>query len=192
VRIIGGRWRGRKLAIAEPAVVRPTPNRARETLFNWLAPVIEGASCIDLYAGTGALGFEALSRGAQHVCFLERDPVLAAALRERAMQLGAGHEQVRVIEGPVERFLSRTPASRFDIGFLDPPYSLDIAPVLAQLGPWLSPAALIYVERSARGAKLADALDGVATIVKESRAGAVAYGLARLSPEALTPAIDEG
>jgi 16S rRNA (guanine966-N2)-methyltransferase len=180
VRIIGGRWRGRNLLIPERTAVRPTPNRARETLFNWLAPVIAGARCIDLYAGTGALGFEALSRDAREVSFVERDASLAAAIRRRAADFGAGAEAVEVIEQAVEQFLRRVGEARFDIAFLDPPYATEVAPLLTLLEPWLAPGALVYVERGARQT-LADALAGGAEIVRESRAGSVVYGLVRLT-----------
>src|SRR5690606_14330781 len=88
VRIVGGTWRGRKLPVADVEGLRPTPDRVRETLFNWLAPVIDGARCIDLFAGTGALGFEAASRGAAEVWLVERDPRAVQALREAGAKLG--------------------------------------------------------------------------------------------------------
>lgn len=185
MRIIGGRWRGRKLAIAPGADVRPTPDRARETLFNWLMPVIEGARCLDLFAGTGALGLEALSRGASEAWFVERDPALAGALGARARELGVNDDNARVLEMPVERFLGSVPATRFDIVFLDPPYALDLAPTLGVLEPWLEAEALVYVERAASGDSLekivARALGERVTLVKKSRAGAVVYGLLRRS-----------
>src|SRR5690606_9775904 len=87
VRIIGGTWRGRRLAVAGGPALRPTPDRIRETLFNWLAPALPGARCLDLFAGTGVLGLEALSRGAAEAWLVERDPVAAAALRSSVATL---------------------------------------------------------------------------------------------------------
>jgi 16S rRNA (guanine966-N2)-methyltransferase len=191
VRIIGGRWRGRNLTIPESAAVRPTPNRARETLFNWLAPVISGARCLDVYAGTGALGFEALSRGASQVCFIERDAALATAIKRRAAELGADPEAARVVEQDAEQFLGRASEARFEIAFLDPPYATELAPLLALLKHWLAPQALVYVERGRRQT-LADALGGSAEIVKQSRAGSVVYGLVRAAAGPLTLPAGEG
>src|SRR5437867_10582083 len=96
VRIIAGKWRGRRLKVPDVKDLRPTPDRVRETLFNWLAPTIDGASCLDLFAGTGALGIEALSRGASEVDFIECDPRLARALRDNLARL---RQSARVREG---------------------------------------------------------------------------------------------
>jgi hypothetical protein len=107
LRIIGGMWRGRKLRFPPSPEIRPTPDRVRETLFNWLAPRLPGARCLDLFAGSGALGLESLSRGAGHVTFVERDPAAARELRARLAEWGAtgGHvEQTDAL-----RFLARNP-----------------------------------------------------------------------------------
>ena len=173
VRIIAGDWRGRRIAIPDGTAVRPTPDRVRETLFNWLQGLLAGARCLDLYAGTGALGFEALSRGAAEVAFVERDAALVEALRATAQQLKATPEIVR---RDALAYLREPAAERFDVVFLDPPYSEPIAPLLELLPPWLAPNALVYVERG-RGEGLPELPS--AQWVKRSRAGAVDYGLLR-------------
>jgi 16S rRNA (guanine966-N2)-methyltransferase len=148
-RIIGGEWRGRRLPVPSGSDVRPTPDRVRETLFNWLAPVIQGARCLDLYAGSGALGLEALSRGAARAVFVDRAP---AVLRQVAASLellkSTGGETVcmdalRYLDGP---------ATPFDVVFLDPPYRQNlVAPAMARLVErgWLAPGASVYLEHEA-------------------------------------------
>jgi 16S rRNA (guanine966-N2)-methyltransferase len=179
VRIIGGLWRGRRLAVAGGAAsLRPTPDRVRETLFNWLQPEIEGALCLDLFAGTGVLGFEALSRGAAEVWLVERDRGLAAALESHAASLGAG-SRTHVLREDADRFLAAEAGPRFDLAFLDPPYAAPIEPLLALLRPRLRDAALVYVERPA--------IPGLPEIagaewVKRGRAASVAFGLLELGP----------
>lgn len=118
VRIIAGCWRGRKLSFAPVAGVRPSPDRVRETLFNWLSPVIRDARCLDLYAGSGALGIEAASRGASSVVLVDSDPQVVNCLREQLQLLGAA--QIEVVQSTVEAWLA-APADPFDIVFLDPP-----------------------------------------------------------------------
>jgi 16S rRNA (guanine966-N2)-methyltransferase len=173
VRIIAGDWRGRRIAIPDGTAVRPTPDRVRETLFNWLQGVLAGARCLDLYAGTGALGFEALSRGAARVTFVERDASLVAALRATAEQLKA---TATIVRRDALAYLREPAAERFDVVFLDPPYSEPIGALLELLPAWLAPSALVYVERGR-----SEGLPKVssATWLKQSRAGAVEYGLLR-------------
>jgi 16S rRNA (guanine966-N2)-methyltransferase len=174
VRIIAGEWRGRRLGVAEGTPVRPTPDRVRETLFNWLQQTIVGARCLDLCAGTGALGFEALSRGAAEAWFVEQDKALVDALRVAA---GAFGVEPRIVRRDALAFLREPPSARFDIVFLDPPYAQPLEPLLASLPPWLAPGALVYVERP-RSAGLPDVPQ--AEWVKRSYAGAVEYGLLQL------------
>jgi 16S rRNA (guanine966-N2)-methyltransferase len=183
VRIIGGEWRGRRLEFPASAQLRPTPDRVRETLFNWLAAWLPGARCVDLYAGTGCLGFEALSRGAAEVWLVERDPALVRALQQHAARLGA---DARIVRDDARRFLAAPPA-RFDIVFLDPPYRDAVEPLLDALGAALAPRALVYVERP-----LPSGLPRVAAAewVKRSRAGGVEFGLLRFSPPAERPVED--
>jgi 16S rRNA (guanine966-N2)-methyltransferase len=179
VRIIGGRWRGRRLAIPHGTVVRPTPDRVRETVFNWLADSIVARSCLDLFAGTGVLGLEALSRGAGETLFIERDAALAAALRARISELQAN---ARVLQHDVSASLRKPPPRRFDLVFLDPPYEQALEPVLAALDPWLADGARVYVERPQADGNPED-LERIAAVlaggklVKRSRAGGVVFAL---------------
>jgi 16S rRNA (guanine966-N2)-methyltransferase len=147
VRIIGGDWRGRKLPVAVAPGLRPSGDRGRETLFNWLQPVIRGARCADLFAGTGVLGFEAASRGAAEVWLVENAAPIAKVLRESARLLNA--EQVSVIETNALHWLAGRPASSLDLVFIDPPFDTGLAPqVLETLVDTrcLAPGALVYLE----------------------------------------------
>ena len=173
VRIIGGEWRGRRLRFPSRPGLRPTPDRVRETVFNWLAPIVQGACCVDLFAGTGCLGLEALSRGAAAAWLVERDPVLARVLAEHVETLGArGH----VVRDDAHRFLARSPGP-FDIAFVDPPYRDPIEPVLGALDPCLAPGAVAYVERPLP-AGLPEPPPG-RDWWKRSKAGGIEFGLLR-------------
>jgi 16S rRNA (guanine966-N2)-methyltransferase len=150
VRIIAGRLRGSRIDVPAAAGLRPTSDRVRETLFNWLAPQLQGARCLDLFAGSGALGFEAASRGAEQVLMIERDTRVAAALQATAVRLGAEAVQVRADDAL--GWLRQPPAQAFDIVFVDPPFGAQLHETALQaLLPWLAPEALVYVE-SARDA----------------------------------------
>ena len=173
IRIIAGEWRGRRIEIPDGTAVRPTPDRVRETVFNWLRDLVLGARCLDLFAGTGALGFEALSRGAAEAWFVEQDAKLVEALRATAAKLGAAP---RIVRRDALAFLREPPAAQFDMVFLDPPYAAPLAPLLALLPAWLRPHALVYVERP-RSEGLPPVASG--EWVKRSHAGAVEYGLLR-------------
>lgn len=146
VRIIGGRWRGSRLPVPSAPGLRPTSDRARETLFNWLQPMLPGARVLDLFAGSGALGLEALSRGARETLLVERDPALAESLRASCARLGAGGAATVVRADALE--LLRTPLhGRFDLVFLDPPFDAGLwDPALELLGPWLADDAWLYLE----------------------------------------------
>ncbi|HEY7672430.1 MAG TPA: 16S rRNA (guanine(966)-N(2))-methyltransferase RsmD [Gammaproteobacteria bacterium] len=174
VRIIAGTWRGRRLTFPRGTAVRPTPDRVRETLFNWLREDVEGARCLDLYAGTGALGLEALSRGAREAVLVESDGALAGALEANARMLAAN---ARIVRATAERFVDR-PTDPFDIVFLDPPYAVSLEPIIARLPTLLRANGLVYVERAAR-----DGLPkgGLLEWRKSGHAGAVSYGLATLA-----------
>jgi 16S rRNA (guanine966-N2)-methyltransferase len=150
LRIIGGRFRGRKLHFPEAPGLRPTPDRVRETLFNWLQQRIPGARCLDLFAGSGALGLEALSRGAAHVCFVESHGPAARELTATLERFGAS-AQAEVHLMPSSRFLAAQHGV-FDVVFLDPPFASGLlAPSCARLaeGGFLAPDALVYVETAA-------------------------------------------
>jgi 16S rRNA (guanine966-N2)-methyltransferase len=178
VRIIGGRWRGTRVSVPSGTGARPTSDRVRETLFNWLGPAIEGTRCLDLFAGTGVLGLEALSRGADEVVFVDSDRRLTVALRAQLDRLGGRAE---VVQADTLKWLQRgAPGTSgasgpFDIVFLDPPYAMPAEPLLRALPAWLSSGALIYLER-AREPGLPDAPDGMRWHRTAAAAG-VAYGL---------------
>lgn len=146
VRIIGGRWRGTRLPVPDLPGLRPSADRVRETLFNWLQPALPGARVLDLFAGSGALGLEALSRGAREALLVERDPSLAEALRASVERLCAA-DQAQVVRGDALSLL-RTPLhGRFDIVFVDPPFAAHVwDEVLAALPPWLADDAWLYLE----------------------------------------------
>jgi 16S rRNA (guanine966-N2)-methyltransferase len=178
VRIIGGRWRGRKLRFPAAEGLRPTPDRVRETVFNWLQPVIAGARCLDLFAGSGALGFESLSRGAREVVFVERDAQVASYLEATLQALAPG--QGRVVRTDGVGFLGG-PAQPFDIVFVDPPFASGLLPAalerLSRPG-WLAGGAFVYVEDAAREG--APVLPAGWTLHRSKRAGEVGYHLARV------------
>ncbi len=147
VRIIGGQWRSRRLTFPPRPGIRPTPDRVRETLFNWLTPYIHGAHCLDVFAGSGALGFEALSRGARDVTFLDNSKEVIDALHKNAALLKTTHYDAFCIDAL--QWLARKPSKPFDIIFLDPPYALSLLePCLALLkqGGFLHPGSFVYVE----------------------------------------------
>lgn len=176
IRIIGGSLRNSRLEVPELPGLRPTPERVRETLFNWLAPVLDGARCLDLCAGTGALGIEALSRGATSVQFVERDAQAAQALRANLARLKAAGGQVAMLEA--QAFLHGT-AQAYDLVFLDPPFALALWPALArqlEQGGWLAERGWIYVE-SPRGQ--APALPPNWQLHREGHAGEVRFALYR-------------
>lgn len=149
VRIIGGRWRGTRLPVADAAGLRPTSDRARETLFNWLQPPLPGARVLDLFAGSGALGLEALSRGASEAWLVERDRDVAESLRQAIARLHAEGE-ARVVAADALAFLREPSCVRFDIVFLDPPFAAGLWPAaFAALPQWLADDAWLYVESPA-------------------------------------------
>jgi 16S rRNA (guanine966-N2)-methyltransferase len=145
VRIIGGHWRGTKLPVADVAGLRPTLDRVRETLFNWLQPMLPGARVLDLFAGSGALGLEAVSRGAREAVLVERDPALAASLRQLAARLPDG-DRVEVVCADALAWL-RGAHGAFDLAFVDPPFAADLwRPSLDALGERMTDDAWLYVE----------------------------------------------
>jgi len=170
VRIVGGRWRSRVIRFPPAAQLRPTPDRVRETLFNWLGQRLDGLACLDLFAGSGALGFEALSRGAAHAVLVESDRAVAAALRESARLLEAADAEIVVSDALA--FLDRR-AGRFDVVFVDPPYASGLAlRAIERLEPHLNPGARVYVESAGD-----IAMPPPWRALRQDRAGAVRYGL---------------
>jgi 16S rRNA (guanine966-N2)-methyltransferase len=145
VRIIGGRWKRTRLPVADKPGLRPTPDRVRETLFNWLGQDLAGWRCVDAFAGTGALGLEAASRGATEVLLVEQDPQLVEGLRKLLVKLQA--HQVRVQRGNGLSVLAGLPAASVDLVFLDPPFDADVfAKALKSAAPSLAPGGLVYLE----------------------------------------------
>ncbi len=170
VRIIGGAWRSRIIRFASRDDLRPTPDRVRETLFNWLGQDLTGKSCLDLFAGSGALGFEAASRGAAKVAMVERDKVAFRTLQENALLLKADMVELRCADAL--EFL-RLDTGRYDVVFLDPPFRLDVLPqVLSLLAAHLAGGALVHVE-----AAQPPELQGAWEVWRSGRAGAVSHQL---------------
>ncbi len=178
LRIVAGNWRSRLLDIADVDGLRPTGERIRETLFNWLTPTIEGSHCLDLFAGTGALGLEALSRGATKVVFVEKSAAAARQLRTNIGILEA--RGASVLQQDAAGFLRNAPGQRFDIVFLDPPFALDALEetcrLLAETGH-LADNALVYIEddRSRDEPELPQRWQ----VLKDKTAGNVRYRLAQ-------------
>lgn len=177
LRIIGGDFRGRPVPVPDSPGLRPTGDRIRETLFNWLQADLEGARCLDLFAGTGSLALEAASRGAARVVAVESDPALAGNLRRTAADWGAS--SVEVTAGDALLFLAGPPEP-FDIVFLDPPFGsglLDKA-VTRLVDGWLAPGAMVYVETGARETLAAPPHW---ELHREKRVGNVAFRLYRVA-----------
>ena len=169
VRIIAGKYRRRLLAFPDVDGLRPTPDRVRTTLFNWLGHELDGLHCLDLFAGSGALGFEAASRGAKHVVLIERDRKAVAALKASRELLGA--TEIDVMGADALSYIKST-RERFDLIFLDPPFSLDLLPVLLPLLPsLLNEGGRVYAE-----AAKWPPLDGW-IVLKDGAAGMVHYAL---------------
>ncbi len=182
LRIIAGLWRGRKLGFPDRDGLRPTPDRVRETLFNWLQSVVPGSHCLDLFAGSGALGLEAASRGASRVLMLDRDQQAVSALLQNVKLLvdsAQGDQQLDVVADEAQVYLRNTAVTRpFDIVFIDPPYQLGLVPSCCQLLEsfhWLADGARIYIEMDA-----SETLTGLPEhwqCLKSKRAGQVGYYL---------------
>lgn len=158
--------------------MRPTPDRVRETLFNWLMPIIEGMRCLDLFAGSGVLGLEALSRGATDVCFVERSTTAARQIEATLLEFDCLDAQVRNVDAI--RYLRGTPQP-FDLVLIDPPFgTMDLGNLCKLLAQgWLAPEAMIYLELSRR-----DALPDLPpdwTLEHEKTAGQVRFALARFA-----------
>ncbi|CAG0957198.1 cobalt-precorrin-6B (C15)-methyltransferase [Methylophilaceae bacterium] len=170
VRISGGEWRSRLLRFPDAPGLRPTPDRVRQTLFNWLGQDLHGLNCLDLFAGTGAMGFEALSRGARSVVMVEKSPAAYKALVENRKQLKA--ERAEIVQRDALQFLAQN-RQPFDIVFLDPPYNQGwMDKLLPVLGRHLAAGAMVYAEAEFA---LADAHD--LQVAKHGKAGNVFYHL---------------
>jgi 16S rRNA (guanine(966)-N(2))-methyltransferase RsmD len=177
VRIIGGAWKRSKLPVADRPGLRPTPDRVRVTLFNWLGQTLAGWRCVDAFAGSGALGFEAASRGAAEVVLLERDPVLVASLTATRQRLGAG--AVRIDRADALQWMARAPAASFDLVFLDPPFDSPLlAPALAAAARIVAAGGFVYAEGPQSAAPLAGEAAGLEPW-RAGRAGSVRFELLR-------------
>jgi 16S rRNA (guanine966-N2)-methyltransferase len=183
VRIIGGQWKRTPIRVPDVPGLRPTPDRVRETLFNWLGQDLNGWRCLDPFAGTGALGFEAASRGAAQVTLIERQPVLAKALSALKSRLSA--DAVTVVRADCASWLAGMPPSAQDLILLDPPFGDGwLARLLPVLKGWLAPGGQIYAE-----CELALSTDNLAAhggdgfrVTRAGRAGQVHYHLLELMP----------
>jgi len=174
VRLIGGLWRRSKLPVADREGLRPTPDRVRETLFNWLGQDLTGWRCLDAFGGSGALGFEAASRGAALVTIFERDPALVKALRAVKERLGA--QAVEIVQGDGLAGLDRCPPAALDLVFLDPPYGSGLlAPALRAAARAVAPGGFVYAE----DAVPVDPAPAGLTVHRRARAGRVHYALLR-------------
>lgn len=175
IRIIGGQWRGRKLPVPDSAGLRPTTDRVRETLFNWLAPDIRQARCLDCFAGSGALGLEALSRYAASATLLELERPVAQQLEKNLRTLGAS--QARVIQTHTLNWLAQT-GEPYNVVFIDPPFRkglLQETVTLLEQNGWLAADALIYVESEVEHG--APPVPANWHLYREKVAGQVAYRL---------------
>lgn len=178
VRIIGGKWRSRLLQVPESGV-RPTPDAVKETLFNWLAPFLPGATCLDLFTGTGALSFEALSRGASHVDMVDASREVVEMLRKQAQILGA--ENASVYHFKLPDGLRQLPPKRYDLVFIDAPFRQKLlAPCCAWLdeNQRLAEGAFVYLEMEKEAMPLT--VPKHWALWREKRAGQIAYCLYRV------------
>jgi 16S rRNA (guanine966-N2)-methyltransferase len=180
LRIIGGIWRGRKIRFLPLPGLRPTPDRIRETLFNWLTPPIKGARCLDLFAGSGALSFEALSRGAQTAVMIDQSPHIIAVLRENADLLKTHAAEFYCATFP--QGLEHMHLAPFDIVFLDPPFRQQLLASCCQWleqHHWLKPNALIYIEAEAELKPLP--IPSHWQVLHSKKAGVVGYHLVKIA-----------
>ena len=175
VRIIGGAWKRSKLPVGEGEGLRPTPDRVRETLFNWLGQDLSGWRCLDAFAGSGALGFEAASRGADQVVLVERDRHLARSLGEVKARLSA--DQVRIDNADAMAWMARCAVDSFELVFLDPPFGTPLAePALDAAARIVVPDGYVYLEAPQALAPEAAEVRGL-KIHRQARAGAVHFHL---------------
>jgi len=187
LRIIGGEWRGRKIPFSTVIGLRPTQDRVRETLFNWLSGPVAGARCLDLFAGTGALGLEALSRGAKHVTFVDLSNIATTSLKDNLKQLPLAVDQTTLVEQKssfdwlknyqaTEAFAEH--GGQYHVVFLDPPFALALVPEILKAlltGNCLAHGSIIYVEQAQPLAELD--LPSPWKLHRSKKAGQVYYGL---------------
>lgn len=155
IRVIGGKWRGRKLPVLDSNGLRPTTDRVKETLFNWLMPVLQNARCLDCYSGSGSLGFETLSRGAQHTVLLEKNPTVTNQLKKNSQLLKTDNIEIHLTD--TLNWLNRPAIQKFDLVFIDPPFHHNLAEAtiaLLENNGWLKAGAYIYIETELQNNKL--------------------------------------
>lgn len=178
LRIIGGKWRSRKISFADALQLRPTPDRIRETLFNWLMPVIQGSHCLDVFAGSGALSFEALSRGATRAVLIDQSPKVISHLKTVAEQLSTT-QAMQFIQAQIPATISELSGQQFDVVFLDPPFHQNL---VYECCLWLEREklikkdTLIYIESES---DLTLILPEHWTVIKNKKAGQVCYYLCK-------------
>lgn len=177
IRIIAGQWRGRRLPVLDVEGLRPSTDRIRETLFNWLMHDVPGARCLDLFAGTGALGLECLSRGAASTLFIESDKRIASQLQQNLQTLESLDNGEVLVQSALN-FLRQPAKSQFDLVFLDPPFEssllVQVMPLLAESG-CLADGALVYVEQASK--KDPEETPENWQVYKEGKAGYCRYTL---------------
>jgi 16S rRNA (guanine966-N2)-methyltransferase len=177
VRIIGGQWKRSKLPVADRPGLRPSPDRVRETLFNWLGQDLGGWRCLDAFAGSGALGFEAASRDPAQVLLLERDRLLAASLEQTRQRLKA--TTLSIINADAMAWMARCAPQSYELVFIDPPFDSDLlVPAIAAAARLVVPDGFVYVEAGRALAPDAQAWSGLA-LHRQGRAGAVHFHLAQ-------------
>jgi len=175
IRLIGGRWKRSKLSVANHPGLRPTPDRVRETLFNWLGQDLAGWRVLDAFAGTGALGFEAASRGAAQVLLLEQEPALAAHLQTASTRLGAA--MVKVVRAEALAWMRRREVTDLDLVLLDPPFGADLFDEAVRVAlPLLTPDGWLYLEADQAFDEAACAAWGC-RLHRQGRAGLVHFHL---------------
>ncbi|MGY5450871.1 16S rRNA (guanine(966)-N(2))-methyltransferase RsmD [Agarivorans sp. MS3-6] len=178
VRIIAGQWRGRKLKVLNSEGLRPTTDRVKETVFNWLSPYLHNSHCLDLFAGSGSLGFEALSRFASFTTFIEKDALATKQLKANLQLLNVSSEQANLVNTDALQWLKQRPSEAYDIVFIDPPFRCDLlipsCNLLNQHG-WLKPDALVYIEFENEA--LEPQFPANWTCIKSKQAGQVSYRL---------------
>lgn len=175
IRIIGGKWRGKKLSFPAHSPARPTLDQIRETLFNWLQPVIHDSVCLDAFAGSGALGIEALSRGAAHVTFVDNDTATLAHLRDHLQELDVNNHNSLRLSLPEKLSQIKSPA--YDIIFLDPPFNTDMLDRTLEAlatSTLVKPGTLVYFETTARHEFNPE---GPWRLMRHKRTKRLAYGL---------------
>ncbi|WP_137673422.1 16S rRNA (guanine(966)-N(2))-methyltransferase RsmD [Agarivorans sp. Toyoura001] len=182
VRIIAGQWRGRKLKVLNSEGLRPTTDRVKETVFNWLNPYLTNSHCLDLFAGSGSLGFEALSRFASFTTFVEKDAQAAKQLKANLQLLDLPSERAKLVNGDSLQWLKQTPSEGYNIVFIDPPFRCDLLEPSCRLlseNGWLKADALVYIEFENEGAE--PELPANWSCIKSKQAGQVNYRLYQLS-----------